>query len=373
MKTFLSLLCVLGFVSLNARTNTQVPPNLFIITIDGIRWQELFQGANEAILNDGSYVENTDIIRSLFWDTDTLARRKKLMPFFWNVVASKGQVYGNRVYGNNMDVTNNYKFSYPGYNEIFTGYPDSKFVPNTPVLNKNTNVLEFLNKQSHYHDSVVAFTSWNIFPFILNEGRSNIPINSGYEPIAEEDSQVVKINQVQQLFPQEDNTRLDALTFIGAKNYIQAHHPKVALISFGEADEFAHHGHYDKYLQSMNQVDRMIAELWYYIQTDEFYKDNTTIIITTDHGRGFKTNTWTDHLFFIKGSKEIWMAVLGPDILPLGEVKTEQTIYQKQLAATIAELLGFEFTSEHKTGKCLNLPLKGHNRFERQDLLVQSR
>jgi hypothetical protein len=373
MKTFLSFLCVLGFVSLNARTETQAPSNLFIITIDGIRWQELFQGANDAILNDGSYVENSDIIRSLFWDSDTLVRRKKLMPFFWNVVATKGQVYGNRVYGNNMDVTNNYKFSYPGYNEIFTGYPDSKFVPNTPVLNKNTNVLEFLNKQNHYHDSVVAFTSWNIFPFILNEGRSNIPVNSGYEPIVEEDSQAVKINQVQQLFSQEDNTRLDELTFVGAKNYIQAHHPKVALISFGEADEFAHHGHYDKYLQSMNQVDRMIAELWYYIQTDEFYKNNTTIIITTDHGRGFKTNTWTDHLFFIKGSKEIWMAVLGPDILPLGEVKTEQTIYQKQLAATIAELLGFEFTSEHKTGKCLNLPLKDHNRFERQDLLVQSR
>jgi hypothetical protein len=373
MKTFLSLLCVLGFVSLNARTGHPGSSNLFIITIDGIRWQELFHGANEAILNDGSYVENADIIRSLYWDADTLARRKKLMPFFWSVVAGKGQVYGNRVYGNNMDVTNSYKFSYPGYNEIFTGYPDSKFVPNTPVLNKNTNVLEFLNKQSHYHDSVVAFTSWNIFPFILNEDRSNIPVNSGYEPIAEEDSQAVKINQVQQLFPQKDNTRLDELTFIGAKNYIQLHHPKVALISFGEADEFAHHGHYDKYLQSMNQVDRMMAELWYYIQTDEFYKNNTTIIITTDHGRGFKTNTWTDHLFFIKGSKEIWMAVLGPDILPLGEIKTAQTIYQKQLAATIADLLGFEFKSEHKTGKSLHLPMKGADKSGDQDLFVQSR
>ena len=123
----------------------------------------------------------------------------------------------------------------------------------------------------------------------------------------------------------------------------------------------------------MNQIDRMIAELWYYIQTDEFYKDNTTIIITTDHGRGFRTNTWTDHLFFVKGSKEIWMAVMGPDILPLGELKTKQTIYQKQLAATIANLLGFEFTSDHKIGKRLELPMKDRDGAESRDVLVMQK
>lgn len=358
MKPILSLLFVLGFITLKAQTSDRKQAtNLIIVTIDGIRWQELFQGANEDILNEGSYVSDIDIVKSMFWNQDTLTRRSMLMPFLWNVIASKGQIYGNRIYGNEMDVTNNYKFSYPGYNEMLTGYADAKFVPNTPVLNKNTNVLEFLNQQSAYRDSVVAFTSWNIFPFILNEERSRMPVNSGYEPIEEDDSLAASINQLQQLFPKEEHTRLDALTFISAKHYLENHHPKVALISFGEADEFAHHHHYDKYLQSMNQADHMIAELWYYIQTDPFYKNNTTLMITTDHGRGFKTKTWCDHLFFIKGSKEIWMAVMGPDIAPLGEVKTEQTIYQKQVAATIADLLGFDFKSSHEVGKYLRLPM----------------
>ena len=60
----------------------------------------------------------------MYLDSSALQSRKKLLPFFWNVIQQKGQLYGNRLYGNKVNVSNSYKFSYPGYNEIFTGYPD---------------------------------------------------------------------------------------------------------------------------------------------------------------------------------------------------------------------------------------------------------
>jgi hypothetical protein len=339
-------------------SDSTTAPNVFIITIDGLRWQELFNGANKSIINEGKYVSDTSIVNEMYWDEDATERRKKLMPFLWNVVAKKGQIYGNRNYGNMMNVANRYKFSYPGYNEMFTGYPDSKFVPNTPVQNKNTNIFEFLNHQYRYKDKVAAFTSWNIFPFILNEKRSGFTINSGYETLEgiKDTAWNGIIDVVQQNIADKGHTRYDELTYINAREYIKQEHPKVALISFGEADEFAHHGHYDKYLQSITNTDRMIAELWYYVQTEPFYKNNTIFLITTDHGRGRKTNTWTDHLFLIKGSREIWMAVLGPGILPLGEMKNDVVIYQKQIAATIAMLLGQHFSCEHSVGDPIDLP-----------------
>jgi len=40
--------------------------------------------------------------------------------------------------------------------------------------------------------------------------------------------------------------------------------------------------------------------------------------------------------------------VIGPDTTPMGEVKTPMQIYQGQLAATMAELLGFHFTAPQK-------------------------
>jgi len=62
----------------------------------------------------------------------------------------------------------------------------------------------------------------------------------------------------------------------------------MVFLGLGETDEFAHQGRYDQYLQKAHQFDQMIAELWYFVQTDPFYKDNTIFLITTDHGGGVR-------------------------------------------------------------------------------------
>ena len=81
------------------------------------------------------------------------------MPFFWNVIAEQGQLYGNRNLQNKVNVKNIYKISYPGYNEILTGYADPILNPNLRLNNKNRNLLEFLNQQSRLEGKVVVFGS----------------------------------------------------------------------------------------------------------------------------------------------------------------------------------------------------------------------
>ena len=352
---------IVFFLFIYATTFSQNIPknrNIFIITTDGFRWQEVFTGADSNIINKTKYVKDTGLIKNKFWDNDVDKRKEKLLPFFWNMIAQKGQLFGNRNFSNEVNVANMYKFSYPGYNEIFTGYADKRFIPNTPVNNKNTNILEYLGKQKNYKGKVVAFSSWNIFPFILNEQRSEFSVNSGYEMLEEKDDTAnALINKVQQSIAVKGHTRYDMLPYASAKEYIEQNHPKVVALGFGETDEFAHQKKYDMYLQKAHQFDEMIAELWYYVQTDPFYKDNTTFIITTDHGRGKKETTWNAHGFWVKGSGQAWLAVIGPDILPMGEMKNEQKIYQEQIAKTVALLLGEDFTPNHPIGKALNIAM----------------
>ncbi len=333
--------------------------NVFIITLDGFRWQELFNGADEAILGNPQYVKDTALAREMFWDSTAILRRKKLMPFLWNVIASKGQVYGNRLLGNKDDVTNWYKISYPGYNEMLTGYADPFFIPNIPINNRNVSVLEYLNSTEKYAGGIVAFTSWNIFPYIFNEKRSKLPLNSGYSRLDEKDGDTMNrnINAVMSNVSRKKNTRYDMLTYLSAREYISVHHPKIAFLGLGETDEFAHEGRYDLYLQQATTIDRMIEELWYFVQTDPFYKDNTTFIITTDHGRGSSPSSWYTHGIFTKGSSNIWVAIMGPDILPLGEIRAEAHLYQKQMAPTIAMLLGERFSPIHPRSRNVVLPL----------------
>lgn len=331
--------------------------NVFIITTDGFRWQEIFNGADSTLINDPIYVSDTSLIKQLYWDDSPLERRKKLMPFFWNVIVRQGQLYGNRSFNNKVNVKNLYKISYPGYNELLTGYADPLPMLNTPTFNRNKTILEYFNDKKEYNGKVVAFSSWYIFPYVFNTKRNDFIINSGYQLMPEIDSDSAeKISEVQNSLDHKPKTRFDLLTFLTAKEYIQTHYPRIVYLSFGETDEFAHQKKYDMYLQQANNVDKMIAELWYFLQTDPFYKNNTTLIITTDHGRGSNPSKRNGHNTFVKGSGEIWLALLGKSIEPLGEMKDKQVMYQNQLASTIASLMDNSFVPSNKMGKAFELP-----------------
>lgn len=270
------------------------------------------------------------------------------MPFFWNVIAEKGQLYGNRNYGNKVDAANLYRLSYPGYNEILTGETDIRISSNSKQNNPNVNVLEYLDSRPGLQGKVAVFSSWDVFPFILNTSRSGLPVNSGYDEMKESHSgEQQLINAVQRDGVLEKTaTRHDQLTFLTAREYISKHHPRVVFLSLGETDEFAHQGRYDLYLQQASQVDQMIAALWQLVQTTPGYKDKTTFLITTDHGRGKKPGRWRSHGELISGSSQAWFAIMGPGISPAGEVREDQQQYLQQMASTIAGVLGEKFNSE---------------------------
>jgi len=322
--------------------------NIVIVTLDGMRWQEVFSGADSVILNNKKFTKDLTGTQAKYWAKDVLARRKKLFPFLWSEIEQNGQLYGNRKLGNLVNNANKYKFSYPGYNEIFTGYPDTLVNSNDKILNKNINVLEFLNHQKGFEGKVAAFSTWDVFPYILNKNRSGIYVNSDTDSLHFNNPQLQLVNDMQFLTTQPIGVRPDVFTYFAAREYFKAYKPKVLYISFDETDDFAHAGEYDQYLNSAHAEDAMIANLWKIIQSDPQYKNKTTLLITCDHGRGdlIKDN-WQHHGENISDAGQIWLAAIGPDSKPLGEVKTSTTLFQKQLAASFAKILGFDFVANH--------------------------
>ena len=238
------ILCLVLITLSVSVTNTQKnirslnPENkLFIITLDGFRWEELFKGADSLLIQDPEVNSDTSISKALYWAETIEERRKKLMPFFWSVIGKKGQLYGNRKYDNKVNTANIYRFSYPGYNEIFTGHTNISVSSNRRKNNENVNVLEWLNNKEEYKGKVAVFTSWNVFPYILNEERNDLVINSGYSNMEEESEGQQLINAVQTTAVQtKGETRYDQLTFLTAKEYIQKQQPKVVYIGLGETE-----------------------------------------------------------------------------------------------------------------------------------------
>src|SRR5580704_6632889 len=72
--------------------------NVVLIVSDGLRWQEVFTGADPSLLNDkvgGSWMAEPEL-RQRYWRDDPAARRALLFPFIWGTVAKQGQIYGNQ-------------------------------------------------------------------------------------------------------------------------------------------------------------------------------------------------------------------------------------------------------------------------------------
>lgn len=339
----------------------QKAENIIIITTDGFRWQEVFTGVDSAIANNKKFNQNdSEYIIKNYWSNDAGERRKKLLPFLWTTIESQGQLYGNRAFNNKVNVANRYWFSYPGYNEIFTGYPDTLVNSNGYKPNPNTTLLEFLNKQPAYKNKVAAFGAWNAFERILNRQRSNMAVVNAFDKLnnkkATAKEQLLNDMLQDSYKPFGEGECLDVFTHYQAMEYLKTKKPKVLYIAYGETDEWAHEGRYKDYLNASKQVDKWIESIWNYIQADPFYKNKTALFITVDHGRGDAVKEeWTSHGADIKGSNEIWFAVMGPGINAKGEIKKDIQLYQKQFAQTIAHLLGFHFSCEHPVGDKINL------------------
>lgn len=351
-------------ISFASNAQNRHTENVIVITFDGLRWQELYTGADSVLINDSIFTSDQKGMKEKFWAPTAEERRKKLFPFLWSTVAQNGQLYGNRHHDNKVDNANPHWFSYPGYNEILTGYPDTAVNSNDRIWNKHETVLEFINKQPAYRGKVAAFTSWDVFDYIINEQRSGILVNSGVDKLDGKytsSPSLAVLNEMQHNIhqPLGNSIRPDVVTYYLAKEYLKQYRPKVLYIAFDETDDWAHRGNYDNYLSMAQLTDRYIQDIWNTLQSIPQYKGKTTLVITTDHGRGdIIKKTWRDHGSRIQDAYQIWFAAMGPDTQALGEVKTSGQLYQKQVAATIAQLLGLDFTSSHPVAEPISNVLK---------------
>lgn len=325
--------------------------NLVIVTLDGFRWQELFQGADSAIIFNPKYVKNKSAVDH-FWHHDLSSRREKLLPFFWNVIGRQGQLYGNRQHRNFVNCANPHWFSYPGYSEMFTGLADRKVNSNDKVMNPNTTVLEYLHQQPGFEGKVAAFSTWDVIPFVLREGVSGFPVSDGKEyALGDSLSERELLLQELQSLQARNGARSDAFTFYYAFEYLKRELPRVLFISLDETDQHGHRGQYDEYLAAAHRTDTLLHQLWRWLQNDAQYKGKTTLLITTDHGRGRGAkNSWQNHGRLAFGSGQMWFAVIGPDTPPQGEMQTEKQYFQKQIAKTCAAFLGFDYQNTEPVG-----------------------
>ncbi len=343
MKSVAIAFAVLALAS-STHSAERITKNAVLVLVDGLRWQEVFCGADRALVeHEKGRVEDREAILKKYWREDAAARRAELMPFFWSTIAREGQLLGDRAAGSPATVENGLKFSYPGYSEMLVGFHDARIDSNAKKPNPNVTVLEFLHGRPGFQGRVAAFGVWDVVPSIVNRERCGFYVNAGFEPVLVPpiSPEQALLNRLKSELPRQwDSMPPDAIGFRAMLEYVKAHAPRVLYFTFGETDEFAHEGRYDHYLDAARRTDELLRELWSTLQSLPTHRGTTTLIVAADHGRGRGPDDWDKHSKDIEGAEEIWIAAIGPDTPPLGARRDAGAVTQAQIAATLAAAVG---------------------------------
>lgn len=320
--------------------------NVVLILIDGVRQQEW---GGRAVDDAGRPVRGSELFPVL----QQLRKRGLWMP--------------------NVNISNPAGVSLPAYADIFAGRRQEKILSNHPPVEDYRSHYPTLMQEARRQlglgfDGVSLIASWGplctiaFVPPLLPEAdffrscsfKNNLPPSP--EPPLFFKPEVYA------------NSRTDIDTFSELLREVPKRHPRLLVVHLGDADEEAHlHArvqrktgqHYGifHYHQALRQDDYLVGRIWDALQADPFYRDNTYLIVTTDHGRDTAEDPaqWASHGRCIaerirqkpcSGCSGVFALAVGPGI----PTRTARGTYlHTDLAPTIAKLLGIEFPSA--TGK----------------------
>jgi hypothetical protein len=351
MNTIAGLILV-GLIAVSPAFAQNRTENVILITLDGARTQEIFGGLDADVFRS----VNKDFEKSLAYKRFSAAtateRRAKLMPFFWNtLMRDHGSIAGNRELKSSVQTTNKLWFSYPGYSEILTGQAhDDVIKSNSHPQNPYPSVLDFLNQRLNSGPNAVAeYSSWDAFMRSATNKTASFVVNAAYETYPTKNREIMEIFRLQsQVVSPWPSVRHDYFTFKIALAHMKQYRTRAIHIGFDETDDYAHDKNYERVLDSLHLTDSWLKELWQFVECDQRYRGKTSIIITTDHGRGNSAKDWSDHGEDVPEAQHIWMAFVSPDSSVRGEWKNAETIYQNQAAATLCLFLNLDYSEQNR-------------------------
>lgn len=221
------------------------PGNVILLMFDGVRWQEFLHNKPDGILSK-----------------DAAAT----FPTFWSALAKQGVVYDD------MTISNRAELSMPAYHSIFAGSTQPCKDNDCGRVTVETFPERLVRELKLAPEQVATFSSWTGIALAVEHVKGATFVDAG----------------------DGGKTRLDVDTFPKAMAHLKANKPRFLYISLNDADEQGHAGNYPEYLAALRRYDAWMAELIAALDGMGAYGKATTLIVTTDHGRGLLWD-WRSH------------------------------------------------------------------------------
>ncbi len=254
----LNTLIILLFLFKSATLFSQTQ-NVVVVIIDGARYTETFGDASHTYIPKMAELAQQGTIISNFYN-DNYTYTSRAVPALW--CGSWTDITYLNYQGSDTQCTDD--------PSIFEYFRKQKNQPETKCIHELTDVPSLWLQSFH------ADYGENYWPYTVSQGST--------------DEEVV------------NQAKVDMTTF----------QPQLLWVYLPNVDHEGHSGIWENYTGAIKTADSLVFQLWDFIQNDSFYKDNTTMLVTNDHGR--HTDDFSGHGCSCEGCRHIMFLAIGPDV-----------------------------------------------------------
>lgn len=320
------------------------PLSVVLIAIDGVRWQDIFQGADANLLSASGvgHAEAPKTAEQLAPNIHALARR--------------GVAIGGAT-GEPFSASGPNFVSLPGYAELLQGRPARCF-ENDCRDTLSFTILDAFSGE-YEPERVAAFSSWTNIERVAASPSSTALVSAGRtggwtrDALLTSDSKVGALVKRAQESPVDvlgGDYRSDAHTADIALQYLESSKPRFMFVSLGDTDEHAHHGRYTNYLEALGRADAFVGDVVRITRAWEAEGVQTLVVVTTDHGRA---DDFEHHGRDYAESARTWLVAAGGPLPSRGYVPLREPRFLRDVAPTIAAIAGLPLEMTPSSGQVL--------------------
>jgi len=304
-----------------------------LVVLDGVRWQEVFSGADPALEgNRGSRPGET---------------ARDLLPNLYEAVDAHGAWLGAPGHGRDIAASGPNYVSMPGYTEIFEGRAPEGCPDNACEGAHGPTIVDEIRERAGADSDVAVFASWERIRsaatgtperIVLSAGRSHVQGAAVFS----DDSELagaLERGRLADPYPGSGDFRPDRYTAELAVRYLHQRRPAFLFVGLGEPDEYAHQGDYAGYLASLRAADHFVGALLATLDRMGERGRRTLVLVTSDHGRA---HDYRDHGGSFPESARVWLAAFGGPVRARGFAAAPRPRRLADLAPTIRATIDLE-------------------------------
>lgn len=329
------------------------PPaeHVVLITIDGVRWQDVFVGPDPALLAAEPQSRSP---RAERWRGLSAA---ELLPSLHALSQSDGAWVGASADAPLLASGPNF-VSLPGYLELVTGRTQHACRSNQCELSGVRTLFDEWREQRP-GDRRAVFTSWDGLGQIFSPAPRLAGLTGKASAFRAQEqgslpgplTRALERHEKMGASPGHGDYLPDAVTAEVAERYLREYRPNLLMISLGDTDECAHDGNYTGYLDALHESDRVIGRVAALLKTWEELGSSVSLWVSSDHGR---ERSFRGHGAFAPESARSWLLAAGTTIRARGFAPSQKPRRLADIAPTVRHLAGLPPAVSADAGQLLD-------------------